>query len=378
MNIDEIRTQIPLTQECIYFNTGGISPSLDPVTETLIGEYNSIAQHGPPLIMDYQKHYARLEEARQKLAAFCGVAADDLCLTHGVADGVTTVFNGIDWKEGDELILTDEEHPAVKIPAERLPDAHGVELRYLPIDGSTADILQRLEEMITPRTRLLALSHVTTDTGTRLPAQAIVEQAHERGVPVLYDGAQSLGQFPVDVSQLGADFYSLLVYKWMYGPYTAGALYVEKSWQERLRVVPSSANYFGSEGVRRFEFATVPPAYYFASTAATDYIQELGVAQIQERVNGLATRLRSDLGSVPGLVIKNPQDPEMCTGIVTFRVEGIEGSHISDELRARKIITRPTGLKFSGVRVSVSFFTTEAELDALVSAVSEIAAAATR
>jgi selenocysteine lyase/cysteine desulfurase len=375
MNVDAIREQIPLTRECTYFNTGGIAPSLDAVTEVLVSGYEDIARHGPPLIMNYQKHYDRVEEARQKLASFCGVAAVDLCLTHGVADGVTTVFNGIDWQAGDDLILTDEEHPAVKIPAERLAATQGVQLHFLPLAGGAADILQRLEDMMTPRTRLLALSHVTTDTGTRLPARDIVELAHQRDVPVLYDGAQSLGQFPIDVSELGADFYSLLVYKWMYGPYSAGALYVEKSWQERLRLVPSSANYSGSEGARRFEFAAVPPPYYYASAAATDYIGQLGLAQIEERVGELVTRLKSELVAVPGLVIENPQDPEMCTGVVTFRVEGVEGPHISDELRARKMITRPTGLKFSGVRVSISFFTTEAELDALVGAVGEIVAA---
>lgn len=376
MDIEAIRAQIPLTRECIYLNTGGIAPSLKVVTEALAGEYQQIAQQGPPLIMDYQQHAARLEAARAALAGFCGVEAADLCLTHGVADGVTTVFNGLDWQGGDRLILTDEEHPAVVIPAERLCGSHGVQIDRLPIHGTDAEILERLEALITPRTRLLALSHVTTDTGTRLPARTIVELAHRRGVPVLYDGAQSLGQFPLEVAQLGADFYSLLVYKWMYGPYTAGGLYIEKSWQERLRVVPSSANYFGSEGVRRFEFATVPPPYYFASAAATDYIQELGVANIEARVKGLAAGLRRALRAVPGLFIENPQDPAMCTGIVTFRVEGIEGPHISTELRIRKIITRPTGLKSSGVRVSVSFFTTQAELDMLVNAVVEIAAAA--
>ncbi len=375
MDIAAIRAQIPVTRECIYLNTGGIAPSLGAVTETFVGEFQAIAQQGPPLIMDYQRHATRLEEARQQLAHFCGVEAIDLCLTHGVADGTTTVFNGIDWQAGDDLILTDEEHPAVRMPAERLSASHGVQIHYLPIGGSEAQILQRLEDLITPRTRLLALSHVTTDTGTRLPARAIVELAHRHGVPVLYDGAQSLGQFPVNVAELGADFYSLLVYKWMYGPYSAGALYVEKSWQDKLRIVPSSANYFGSSGARRFEFAAVPPPYYYASAAAVAYLQELGVARIEAQVKGLATKLRRDLQAIPGLVIENPQDPAMCTGIVTFRVEGVEGPHISTELRARKIITRPTGLKFSGVRVSVSFFTTQEDLDTLVQAVAELAAA---
>ena len=378
MDVDAIRAQIPVTRQCLYFNTGGISPSPDAVTDAFAGEFREIADCGPPLIMDYGKYAERLADARRRLAAFCGVEPQDLCLTHGVADGTTTVFNGIDWKAGDELILTDEEHPAVKIPAERLPGSHGVQLRFLPIAGSAQEVLDRLAQMLTPRTRLLALSHVTTDTGTRLPARRIVELAHERGVPVLYDGAQSLGQFPVDLTALGADFYSLLVYKWMFGPYSAGALYVERSWQERLRGVPSSANYFGKEGARRFEFAAVPPPYYHASAAATDWLLGLGIERIEARGRGLASRLRSGLTTVPGLVIESPTDPATATGIVTFRVAGVEGPHISTELRKHRIITRPTGLKFSGVRVSVSFFTTEEEVDAVGAAVGQIAAAAAK
>lgn len=372
LDTEAIRAQIPATGECSYFNTGGISPSHNVVTDCLIDEFRGIAQHGPPMMMDYAKYNQRLQDARAGLAAFCGVEAADLCLTHGVADGVTTIFNGMDWQAGDELVLTDEEHPAVKIPAERLTASHGVVIRHLAIDGSDADILQRLQQLLGKKTRLLALSHVTTDTGTKLPAKAIVDLAHAHDVPVVYDGAQSLGQFPVDVSDLGADFYSLLNYKWMYGPYSAGALYVHKQWQERLKVVPSSANYFGNEGARRFEFATVPPPYYHASAAATDYLQQLGIANIEAYVTTLATRFRKDLAEIPGLVIENPADPAMCTGVVTFRVDGVEGPHISTELRSKRIITRPTGLKFSGVRASVSFFTSDAEIDAFVAAVAEI------
>lgn len=372
MDTDAIRAQIPVTEECLYFNTGGISPAVAAVTDSLVQEARDIGTHGPPLIMDYGRHSQRLQSARQRLADFCGVRVTDLCLTHGVADGVTTIFNGLDWQAGDELLLTDEEHPAVKIPAERLGESHGVQVRYLPIHGSEAEILARLDAMLTPRTKLLTLSHVTTDTGTRLPAKAIVDHAHAARVPVLYDGAQSLGQFPVNLTDLGADFYSLLVYKWLYGPYSAGALYVEESWQDRLRVVPSSANYFGAEGARRFEFAAMPPAYYYASAAGLDYLDGLGISNIEAYVTDLATSMRRDLVSIPGLRIENPSDPGMCTGVVTFRVEGMEGAHISNELRSRKIITRPTGLKFSGVRVSVSFFTTPEEVDSLVGAVAEI------
>lgn len=373
LDVDAVRAQIPLTESCSYFNTGGIAPVPTPVADALRGDIDAMTQRGPELIMDYARYAERLQSARACLATFLGVEAADLCLTHGVADGVTTVFNGIDWAAGDELILTDEEHPAVKIPAERLIDSHGVVLKFMGVDGSDDDILGRLDELLSQRTRLLALSHVTTDTGTKLPAQRIVARAHDNRVPVLWDGAQSLGQFPVDCADVGADFYSLLVYKWMYGPYTAGALHVTPEWQDRLRVVPSSANYFGKEGARRFEFSTVPPIFYHAAAAAVDWLEELGVDNIEAHSSELARQLRSDLrDNVAGLHIENPAYPGMCTGIVTFRVDDVEGAHISTALRERGIITRPTGLKFSGVRTSVAAFTTQADCSAFVEAVGQI------
>ena len=125
MNTDEIRAGIPVTDQYLYFNTGGISPATRAVTECLVQEAKDIAQHGPPVLMDNTGHHERLQAARQRIANFCGVEASDLCLTHGVADGVTTVFNGLDFQAGDELILTDEEHPAVKMPAQRLADDLG-------------------------------------------------------------------------------------------------------------------------------------------------------------------------------------------------------------------------------------------------------------
>ena len=376
MDVDAIRATMPLVHERLYFNTGGIAPSPAAVTDTLVDEFNWISQHGPPLMVDRERYSGQIADARQRMAAFCGVQVEDLCLTRGVADGVTTVLNGFDWKEGDELILTDEEHPSVKIPAERLTPAHGVQLKFLPVAGTAEAILGRLRDLLTPRTRLMALSHVTTDTGTRLPARDIVQLAHERDVPVLYDAAQSLGQFPIDVPQIGADFYSLLVYKWLYGPYSAGALYIEKSWQERLRVVPTSVNYSGTEGAQRFEFITVPWPYYMASAAAFDFLRTIGLENIEARATRLAAELRNGLKRIPGLSIESPEEPGMSTGIVTFRVEGVEGGTISEGLRQRNIITRPTGLKFSGVRVSVTFFNTEEELEAVVKAVAEIVAAA--
>lgn len=383
MDIPAIRAGIPLVNDCLYFNTAGIAPSLSAVTESLVGDFAEISRHGPPLIIDPAGNSERIAETRRRIAALCGVEAADLCLTRGVSDGINIVFNGFDWKEGDELIITDEEHPAVQIPADRLSAGRGVVLKRLPVSGDADAMLRHLREMLTPRTRLITLSHVTTDTGTRLPAEAIVQVAHEHDLPVAFDGAQSLGQFPVDVLQLGADFYSLLGYKWLFGPYTAGALYIARPWQGRLRVVASGARserrvdrpmdyYLPPEGAKRFEFGAFPTPIYHATAKGIEYVRAIGIPEIETRALRLAAGLRTELKRLPGLTIESPESADTSTGVVTFRIDGIDGKDLNAGLRARQIITRPTFLKFSGVRVSIAFFNTEEELEAVVKAVVEV------
>lgn len=383
MDINAIRSGIPFLNTCLYFNTGGIAPSLKVVTDSLVKEFTAISQQGPPLIMDPTTNGERFMEARRRIAALLGVDVSDLCLTRGVVDGITTLFNGFDWAEGDELIITDEEHPAVQVPADRIAAAWGVKLKRLVLSSDADEMLRRLKALITPRTRLLTLSHVTTDTGTRLPAKEIVQIAHEHEIPVAFDGAQSLGQFPVDVPELGADFYSILNYKWLFGPYSTGALYIAKPWQGRLTVLATGArserrigrqadSSQPPEGARRFEVGALSQPLYYATATGIDYVRAIGIPEIEARTLRLAALLREGLKRIPGLTIESPEPAETSTGIVTFRVDGIEGQEINASLRKRRIFGRPTSLKFKGVRISVAFFTTEEELEAVVKAVAEI------
>lgn len=378
MNLDDIRSCMPLLRELTYFNTGGIAPSLKVVTDTFHGYYDHIARSGPPLILDPATNAAQMEDARRRIAAFLGIDASDLCLTRGVTDGIHLVFNGLDWTPGDEIILTDEEHPAVQVPADRLAAACGVILKYLTLTGGAEEILKRFRTLITSRTRMAVLSHVTTDTGTRLPVEDIVRIAHERDIPVMLDGAQSLGQFPVDLPAIGADFYSFLDYKWMFGPFSTGGLHIARPWQSKLKLVPTGRQADQAlpeppkDGARRFEIGQLSQPLYHATAAALDFIQGVGLTEIEAVCSRRAAALREGLKTIPGLTIHSPRPPDGSPGIVAFSVAGIEGTHINAQLRARRMIPRPTGLKFSGVRVSVAFFNTDGEIEALIRAVAEI------
>jgi cysteine desulfurase/selenocysteine lyase len=380
MDVEAIRSGIPLLKECMYFNTAGIAPSLSVVADALLSDIGHIARHGPPLIMDSAGNSARLAEARQRIAALLGVEVEDLCLTRGVSDGVHLVFNGFDWQEGDELILTDEEHPAVQVPADRLSAACGVTLKRLVLADDPEEMLKRFRALLTPRTRLVALSHVTTDTGTRLPAGDLTRIAHERDIPVLFDGAQALGQFPVHVSSLGVDFYSFLAYKWLFGPYSTGGLYIARPWQGRLKLVPTgrASQKIPPAGARQFEIGPLAQPLYYATAAGIDYVRGIGIPAIEAYTRPLVARLRAGLKAIPGLTVHSPEPAETSTAMVAFSVKGIDGGDLNARLRARRIIPRPAFLKFSGVRVSIALFNTAEEVDAVVDAVAEIAAAGGR
>ena len=382
MDIDGLRSEMPFLNRCLYFNTGGIAPSTSVVTDTLINYFTDVRRQGPPLIMDSVANSERMADARQRIAALLRVDEDDLCLTRGVTDGITLVLNGFDWEEGDEMIITDEEHPAVQMPADRLVAACGVTLKRLALSDNPEAMLQRLRKLLTPRTRLLTLSHVTTDTGTRLPAEEICQMAHAHEIPVMLDGAQALGQFPVDIPALDADFYSFLNYKWLFGPYSTGGLYIKKIWQERLKLVatgrsvrrinPSSYTYPSPGGAKQFETGALSQSLYYATAAAIDYIQAIGISAIEDRTRQLTADLRAALKAIPGLSIESPETAETSTGIVTFTVKGIDGRDLNAGLRARNVVGRAALMKFSGVRISVAFFNTEEELDVLVRAITEI------
>jgi len=385
LNIAAIRQDIPALGRYVYLNTGGVGPNPRPVYDVLAREFADQYLNGSPLILRSQSLQLETQRTRGVMAGLLGVTPEEICFTRGVSDGASLVMNGFPWQAGDELIITNEEHPAFLMPALLLKTRFGVNVRPLELANDGAVILQRFREMLTPRTRLVALSHVTTDNGIRLPVKAICAAAREVGVPVLLDGAQSVGQFAVDCQEIGCAFYSVLSYKWLLGPYSAGALYIARDWVDRLIVTQTGArpersiNYAAGtfelrEDALKFEAGALAWPLYFAMAEAANYLQALGLENIEQQVREQSAYLRQGLAAIPRVRVVSPLG-DTATGVTTFQIEGQHGSDISLALRNRwAVITRPTHLRYDGVRVSVAFFTNREELDALLEAVTTLAA----
>jgi len=382
LTLGSIRQDFPALAHCIHLNSAGISPMPRPVTAELLRLYQHVAEYGPAGLLQSDESLIRTEAAHRTVAAFLGVDADEVAFTTQFSTGVSLVAEGLAWQPGDEVVISDQEHPAMLIPLLNIARRRKVQIRRVPVSTDAEAVLSALEATLNARTRLVAMSHVTTEDGTILPAAEITRLAHEKGALVLFDGAQSLGQFPVNLHQMGCDFYAFLGYKWLFGPFTSAGLFIKREALDKVEVTWTGSRATRTAGIdmreldflpsaRRFEFGGRPWAEESALAAGVEYVSQLGLTAIEQHARRLALYLQQALRRLPGLRIYSPLDPDKMTGIVTFSLKGVDGVKLSRSLQERfQILTRPA-LEGTSVRVSIAAFTSEADLDALVKGVEE-------
>ena len=388
VTIGNIRDDFPSLTECVHLNSAGISPMPRCVYEELSRLPTYVFQHGPTVLLKQDESVVRNRDAHQTLASFLGVDVDEVAFTSSFSNGVSLVLEGLTFRPGDEIVISNQEHPALLIPLLNLAQRRDLVIRKFPVSFDPEVVLSSLARLLTPRTRMVAVSHVTTEDGTRLPAREVTRLAHQNDSFVLFDGAQSLGQFPVNLHDLGCDFYAFLGYKWLYGPFTSAALYIKRDVLDQVQVtwtgsranMSSSADTIDMDsfefkpGAQRFEFGGRPWAEESAMAVGVDYVTRLGLENVEKHAREMAQYLHLALASVPGARIHSPTDPEQMTGIVTFSVDGVSGEELSEALLQRWNILTRSALKKSSVRTSMAAFTSYGDLDLLVKAVASVAA----
>ena len=374
MDVARIRDQMPGLKYGVYFNTGGIGQSPVSVNEAVAEGYQQLGQ-GSVRTNDW---YAAMDEAASampaKIAGFFGADADEIALTMSTGEGYGMVLGGLRWQPGDEVVITNEEHPVPLQAAEGLADREGAVVKVVEIDQDKDLILDRLEQIISPRTRLFCFSHVTTDTGTRLPAREICALARARGILTLWDGCQAVGQFPIDLHDMGCDFYATNCYKWMLSPMGTGFLYVRKGAQPVLK--PLRRPHAPDGSARQYETGTPARVLFRGLDAGLVFIADIGGPEaIAAEAGRKAESLRARFDAISGVQVISSRRAETRTGIVAFAIEGMEGREVSDALLDRWQITqRATHINEpTGVRISVAFYTSDSELDTLVEAVTTLA-----
>lgn len=385
--IAEVRRAFPTLDEMTYLNvaTHGLMPQ--PVLDRYLELISLTAHYGHlRYLAEDVPAYTR---ARESVAALLDVPPSWLAFGRNATDGMNYVLGSLEWQPGDEVLISDQEHPAVTFPWQYGACRGLFSGKTFTVDPDPAVTLRDLEGRITARTRLILCSHVSSQTGIRLPAAAICalarrlnEDGRARPILTLIDGTQEVGQWRVSVPAIDCDFYVSNGHKWLGGPKGSGIL-VAREQSFGLLTPPYMAGGIDTtetpvedmlarrDAPRLFESGTQNLAVVAVLADAVEWLDNLGWAWIEQRERTLAARLRGQLREAPGVSVLTPDAWERSSAITTFSVAGIDALYIQQTLWARRIITRYVPER-NGIRISTPYFTSEEELDRLIAALKRI------
>ncbi|HYG87704.1 MAG TPA: cysteine desulfurase [Azospirillum sp.] len=377
----------------VYLDSGASAQKprqvIETMTQFLEEDYSNI-HRGVHFLS--QRATDRFEAARGKVAAFLNAPSpDNIVFTRSATEAINLVaasYARTFLEPGDEIIVSVMEHHANIVPWQLAQMAKGLVLKVVPMDDDGVLDLDAYAKLIGPRTRLVAITHCSNVLGTLNPAKEIVRIAHERGVPVLLDGSQAVVHSPVDVRDIGADFYVFTGHK-LYGPTGIGVLYAK---MDLLKKMPpyqgggdmiQSVSFAGTtfkEPPMRFEAGTPPIAEAIGLGAAIDYVESIGREAIAAHEHDLLTYATRRLSDIEGLrIIGNAPGK---AAIISFTVDGVHphdlgtvvdqygvavrvGQHCAEPLMDRMGVG-------STARASFALYNTRAEADALVDAVQAV------
>ncbi len=381
-----IRQVMPATRAQVYLNTGAVGP-LSTITVEALDRANTLDLKAARATLSRLKVIKQaITDMRQAMASLVKASPEEIALTHHTTGGMNIVAHGLAWQPGDEVITTNLEHPGGLLPLYVLRQRQQVTLKVVEIsvDDSPDEIVARFEAAITPRTRLLAFSHVAWNTGMRLPLKEIVAMGHSHHVLSLVDGAQSAGAIALDLPASGVDFYAMPGQKWLCGPEGIGALYVR---QDRLSMVwPTFVGYTSMEGgmydltghfmpaqgARRYEVGTIYSPGIQAMVANLAWLAETaGWPWIYARIAHLAGYAHQALSQLAGVTVITPPGPQ--AGLITFNLDGYDPARVATRLEEEGIVLRFLPDPYA-LRLSTGFYNTEADIDRLVAALQAILA----
>ncbi|MEM7415922.1 MAG: aminotransferase class V-fold PLP-dependent enzyme [Gemmatimonadota bacterium] len=345
------RREFLFPTDVTYCNTGTLGAMPREVLEAQTGELTRLeaelpdwpyyTQIGAPLT-----GYQPREEIRADVGAFIGAEMDEIALTQNATVSMNFLANGMTYRPGDEILFTDQEHGGSFGPFQLMARRHGAVVREIDLDAAVAGgpegVLEAFADAMTPRTKVLMFSEITSSLGYRLPAKELCALARERGVFCIVDGAQVVGQLPVDVKEMGCDAYVSSPHKWLLAPKGSGILYIERSRQDELWATLGSYNFDNREdGAFRFmQYGTGSPALYTGFRAAMAFNRELGVERIAEWNHAMATQLIEGLAEIPNTRIHSSTHPEMYGGAITFGLENKTADELQDALWEGRIRVR--------------------------------------
>jgi L-cysteine/cystine lyase len=373
--LQEVRRELPAAETAAYLNAGTFGPMPRSTYAAIADELGRELWRGRIGSSSYVRFGEHMQAARAAFGEVLSSGPERIALTHSTTGAVNLALGGLGWSEGDEVVTTDGEHPGMDEPLDELTRRYGVVVHRAPVIGA-ADPAAPIEELVSARTRLIAVSHILWGTSQILPLERLARAARAGGALLLADGAQSAGAIEVDPVSLGADLYTASGQKWVCGPSGTGALWVREGLEEELGLGQPgylSRDLHGAEGrplwpgARRFDGASLPPSNLRGLAESVRFRrEEVGWHAGFEHASTMAERARALLRELPRVEVDSPAGP--LASLVTFSVEGVDAKDANLALEQRGVLARHIEAP-RRVRISVGFWTSEDDLERLGDAI---------
>src|SRR6266567_7292486 len=362
-----IRKQFLIPEDEVYLNNGTVGSSPMPVLKAIIDCYQDaerLAQNDPE---DYPIWgYAAWNQFRDPMAAFVGCKRDEIALVRNATEANSYIANGVDLKTGDEVLLTDQEHPGGEHPWDLRAKRYGVVVKKVTLPKpvqNAAQVLNQFNDAITPRTRVMFFSHITTATGVVLPAKELCALARSKGILSAVDGAHVIGMMRLDLHELGCDMYSSSQHKWLLAPKGSGFLYVRDEVIDRLWNTIATEGWddpkIRAERFQRIGSSNVPSLW--GMRAAIRLADDIGMDRIERRHRQLCDYILGEM-TKRGAESWTSPDPALRCAIATVNAPPIQRMDLERWLwSAHKIRIR--GGEPSKLRLSTPYYLQRKEID---------------
>ncbi|MEA2089869.1 MAG: cysteine desulfurase [Thermoproteota archaeon] len=398
MNVKEVRKDFPILKTgIIYLDSTASSLTPEPVLQKMLEfyrEYRANVERGVHRLS--QKASEEYEHAHNKVADFINAESkSEIVMTRNATEGINIIANGLDWKRGDKIVTSIIEHHSNFIVWLRVKKRYGANVEIVkPCEPEVCGFLHpaEFEKAVDDKTKLVAVTHVSNVLGTIEPVKEIAEIAHKHGAHLFLDGAQSVPHVKVDVQKIGCDFLAFSGHK-MCAPTGSGALYIREEFMDKIEplcigggtIADVGVDYYElEEGSTRFEAGTPAIAETIGLGAAVDYLQNIGMENIEAHERELAKQMYEELTEISNVEVYGPK-PKDRVAIMSFNVGDLNPHDVALALDTSADIMIRSGhhcalpltkniIKRSGTaRASAYFYNTKEEINRFISAVRELA-----
>jgi selenocysteine lyase/cysteine desulfurase len=371
-----IQNSFSVTRGIVNLNNGGVSPSPRIVTEAFV-RYTWQQEDATAYTM-WQLLEPQSETIRAGLAEVFGCDTEEIAITRNASESLEILLMGMDFKSGDEILTTTQDYPRMLTTLKQRELREGLKLNLIKIPiapRDVNDIAAAFERAVTPRTRLILVSHQINLTGQINPVKKVCDMARARGIETIVDGAHAFAQFDFKRDDLGCDYYGTSLHKWLYAPKGTGMLYVRKEKIPNVWALMASEDK-NKNDIRKFEeIGTHSAAMRLAIGEAILFHNALGAKRKEARLRYLSRYWMNKLKEVPKVGFNTSFDETQSCAIANFKIEGVDPVKLGSYLMSKhKIFTTPiVHEEFVGIRITPNVYTTLWELDRFCRVVADVA-----